>query len=43
MGNDKALYEKVRETKPDQAFEVKTTKDTLEIINNIITHINTEE
>lgn len=43
MGNDKPLYDKIREIKPDQAFEVKTTNDTLRIINNIITHINTEE
>lgn len=42
-GNDKPLYDKVGETNPDQSFEVKTTDDTIEIIKNIITKLNSEE
>lgn len=42
-GNDKPLYDKIKETKPNQAFEVKTTSDTVEIIKDIIKTLNTEE
>ena len=42
-GNDKPLYDKVKETKPNQAFEVKTTSDTIEIIKDIINTLNIEE
>ncbi len=35
-GNDKPLYDKIRETHPDRAFEVKSTTDTLQIINQLI-------
>ena len=42
-GNDKPLYDKIKEVKPNQAFEVKTTDDTIRIINNIIDTLNGEE
>jgi phosphomannomutase len=42
-GNDKPLYDKIKETKPNQAFEVKTTSDTIKIIKDIINTLNTKE
>jgi len=35
-GNDKLLYDKIRETNVDRSFEVKSTSETIEIINNLI-------
>jgi phosphomannomutase len=35
-GNDKPLYDKIRETNPDRVFEVKKTSETCEIINQLI-------
>jgi len=42
-GNDKPLYDKIKEAKPNQAFEVKTTSGTIAIIKDIITTLNTKE
>ena len=42
-GNDKPLYDKIKETKPNQAFEVKTTSDTIAIIEDIINTLNIKE
>jgi phosphomannomutase len=42
-GNDKPLYDKIKETKPHQAFEVKTTDDTIEIIKDIIEKLTSGE
>ena len=35
-GNDKPLYDKIREDHPERAFEVKSTEDTYKIINQLI-------
>tara|TARA_R110002020_G_scaffold409912_2_gene619693 strand:+ start:408 stop:1211 length:804 start_codon:yes stop_codon:yes gene_type:complete len=35
-GNDKPLYDKIRETEPGKAFEVKSTADTLKIIEELL-------
>ena len=40
-GNDKPLYDKIRETHPDRAYEVKSVDETQAIIENLInTFIN---
>ena len=41
-GNDKPLYDKIREQNPTQAFEVKSTNDTINIIDSIIAKLNNE-
>lgn len=35
-GNDKPLYDKIKKVSPNQAFEVKSPKETIKIIDNII-------
>ena len=42
-GNDKPLYDKIRADKPDQAFEVKSTTDTLKIVKKITKKLNNQE
>ena len=42
-GNDKPLYDKIKETNPERAFEVKTTDDTMKIIDSIILELINEE
>ena len=42
-GNDKPLYDKIKETNPNHAFEVKTTSDTIAIIEDIIATLNSKE
>jgi len=42
-GNDKPLYDKIKETNPERAFEVKTTDETIEIIESIIDKLSSEE
>jgi phosphomannomutase len=38
-GNDKPIYDKIKQSHPNQAFEVKKTSDTIKIINRIITEL----